>query len=154
MLHVRSNYKNQNAVGGIRTQTLEIQAITQQNHTLPKWLGSACLCASVCLRLCPVTSILFQSLYLAHVFIIHITNQSSACDFVYVLLYMLCMCVCVVCQQSLNQCEHWDGNNNRSFLLFKQTMDLFFNVLLFQSMLCNLFNVFECIIEQNFGCCC
>ena len=60
-------------------------------------LHEVCLCASVCLRLCPVTFMLFQSLYLTLVFIIHFRNQSSVCDFVYVLLYVLFVCVCVVC---------------------------------------------------------
>ena len=150
MLHVRGNYKNQNAVCGIRTQTLEIQAITQQNHTLPKWIGSACLCVSVCLRLCPVTFILFQSLYLTLVFIIHFRNQSSVCVFVYVLLYMLSVCVCVVCQQSLNQLGHRDGNNYRSLVLFKQTFYDSLNVLKFWIMLSYLFNMFQGIIEQIF----
>ena len=85
-----------------------------------------CLFASVCLRLCPDTFILFQSLYLTHVFIIHFRNQSSVCNLVYVLLYVLCVCICVVCYQSLNQLGHWDGNNNRSLVLFNQTMNVFF----------------------------
>ena len=97
-------------------------------------LHGVCLCASVCLRLCPVTFILFQFLYLTLVFIIHFRNQSSVCDFVYVLSYVLCLCVCVVCicvvcKQSLNQLGHWDGNKYRSFALFKQTIDASLNVL-------------------------
>ena len=100
------------------------------SKTIPCPSGSAqhvvCLCASVCLRLCPVTFILFQSLCLTHVFIIYFRNQSSVCDFVSVLLYVLCVCVCVVGWQSLNQLGHWDGNNNRPLVLFNQTMDVFF----------------------------
>ena len=126
MQHAHGNLKNQNAFVAIRTQTREIQEITQQYHTLPKWLGSACLCAYVCLRLCPVTFILFHSLYLTHVFIIHFRILSSVYDFVYVLLYILCMCECVVCKQSVHQLEHWDGNNNRSLVLFNQTMAVLF----------------------------
>ena len=90
-----------------------------------------CLCASVCLRLCPVTFILFQSLYLSHVFIIQFRNQSSLCNFVYVLSYVLCVCICVICKQSLDQLGHWDGNKYSSFALFKQTIDASLNVLFF-----------------------
>ena len=126
--HAHGNLKNQNASLGFEPRPLRSRQL--HSKTIPCPSGSAlhvvCLCASVCLSLCPVTFILFLYLYLTHISIIHFRILSSVYDFVYVLLYMLCMCECVVCQESLNQLGHWDGNNNRPFVLFNQTMAVLF----------------------------
>ena len=139
---------------GFETRPLRFRQL--HSKTIPCPSGSAlhvvCSCASVCLHLYSVTFILFQSLYLTHIFISHFRNQSSVCrqyiNFVSVLLYVLCMCICVICQQSLNQLGHWDGNKYRSFALFKQTIDESLNVLYFWIMIHNAFNKFESIKEQ------